>query len=97
MADAGSGTASVNEPRVGIIIGKQQSPKMGPRSFGIGPADHHELLAVQAFHFQSLAAIAGRVRRVGPLRDDAFQLQPARLLIEGPAAPDLMVAELQRR
>jgi hypothetical protein len=27
----------------------------------------------------------------------AFQLQAVRLLIEGPAAPDLVIAELQRR
>jgi hypothetical protein len=42
----GGNVRDVNEPPIGIIIGEQQSPKMGPRSFGIGPADHHELLAV---------------------------------------------------
>ena len=42
VADAGAGAAGVNEPPIGIIIGEQQSPKMGPRSFGIGPADHDE-------------------------------------------------------
>src|SRR5262249_61433770 len=68
-----------------------------PRPFGIGPADHHELLAVQAFHFQPQAAIAGGVRRVASLRNDPFEIQRARLLIESPAAPDLVIAELKRR
>jgi hypothetical protein len=62
-----------------------------------GPADHHELLAVQAFHFKPQAAIAGRVGRIGALRDDPLQLQGAGMVVEGPAAPDLMIAVLQRR
>jgi hypothetical protein len=42
-------------------------------------------------------AIAGGVRRIAALRNDPFQLQPARMPIEGPAASDLVIAELQRR
>jgi hypothetical protein len=36
-------------------------------------ADHHELLAVQAFHFQPQTAIAGGVRRIAALRNDPFE------------------------
>jgi hypothetical protein len=49
MTDAGPGAASVNEPPIGIIIGEQQSSKMGPRSFGIGPADHEGKSEPQQF------------------------------------------------
>ena len=95
MSDAGAGAAGVNEPPIGIVIGEQQGPEKGPRAFRIGPADHHELLAVQAFDFQPQAAVAGCVGRIGLLRDDPFELQTAGLLIEGTPASDLVIAELQ--
>jgi hypothetical protein len=79
------------------VIGEQQRPEPVPGTFRIGPADHHELFAVQAFNLEPQAAIAGRVARVGPLRDNPFQLQGARMLVETPATPGLIVAVFKRR
>src|SRR6516225_12497018 len=62
-----------------------------------GPAGHHEFLAVQAFHFEPQAAIAGSVGRVDPLRDDPFDFQGAGMIVESPPASDLVIAEMQRR
>ena len=45
-----------------------------------GPADHDEFLAVQAFHFEPQAAIAGSVGRIDPLRDDPFNFQGAGMI-----------------
>src|SRR6516162_7629730 len=42
---------------------------MGPRAFGIGPANHDEFLAVQAFDLGPQTTIAGGIRRIGPLGD----------------------------
>ena len=38
-----------------------------PGAFGIGPADHHELLTVQAFDCEPQTAIAGGIGRIGAL------------------------------
>ena len=46
MADAGPGAARVNQPAIRIVVAKEQGAEKGPRALGIGPADHHELLAV---------------------------------------------------
>jgi hypothetical protein len=78
-------------------VGEQQRPEPGPGAFGIGPADHHELLAVQAFDFEPQATIAGSVGRINPLRDDPFDFQPAGMIVEDLPAPVLVIAEMQRR
>jgi hypothetical protein len=74
MADAGPGAARVNQPALRIVIAKEKGAEEGPGPLGIGPANDHELLAVQAFDLESQAAIAGGVRRIGALRNDPFQL-----------------------
>ena len=61
-----------------------------------GPADHHEFLAVQAFHLEPQAAIAGRVRRIGVFRDDPLERHRAGFLMERAAMADLMIAVMQR-
>src|SRR5580704_14136536 len=62
VADAGAGAAGVNEPPIAIIIGEQQSPKMGPRSFGIGPADHH---VASPSTYCGLSLMAMQIRPLG--------------------------------
>ena len=59
IVDACPGVALVNQPTVSIVIGEQQRPEPGPGPFGIGPADDHKFLAVQAFDFQPQPAIVG--------------------------------------
>jgi hypothetical protein len=96
-ADASANPAGVSEPPVGVVIGEQQISQPGTGAFGIGPADHHELLAVEAFDLEPQTAISRCIGRIGLLRDDPFQLQAAGTLIEIAAAPGLIVAVLKRR
>jgi hypothetical protein len=49
------------------------------------------------FHLGPQAAIAGNVGRIDPLRDDPFHFQGAGVVVEGSPAPDLVIAEMQRR
>jgi len=51
MVDASTDATGVNEPTIRIVVAEQKRPQSRTRAFRIGPADHHELLAVQAFHF----------------------------------------------
>ena len=60
--DAGTGPAGIDQPAIGIVVGEQQRAEIGPASFGIGLADHHEFLAVQTFDLAPEAAVAGDVR-----------------------------------
>ena len=57
---------------MGIVIAEHQSAEKRPRAFGIGPADHHEFLAVQAFDLEPQPAVAKRVGRIGTFRHDAL-------------------------
>src|SRR5262249_30704669 len=93
----GADAAGIDQPAIRIIVAEQQRPEPGPGAFGIGPADHHELLAVQAFDFEPQAPITGSVWRIDPLRDDPFDFQPAGMIVEGLPAPDLVIAVMQRR
>jgi hypothetical protein len=34
-----------------IIVAEQKRAEMGPRAFGVGPADDNELLAIEALRF----------------------------------------------
>jgi hypothetical protein len=68
--------------------GGEQRAEPRPRASGIGPADNHEFLAVQAFDLEPQAAVAGRVGRIGAFRDDPFERLRAGLLMErGPVLP----------
>jgi len=60
-----------------------------------GPADHDELLAVQAFDLAPQATVAGRVRSIGALRNNALDRQRTGLLEEGATVPRLVIAVLQ--
>jgi hypothetical protein len=61
----------------------------------VGPADHHEFLAVQTFDVAPQAAVAGGVGDIGALADDALERHRGGLLMKFRAAPDLMIAVLQ--
>ena len=52
LVDAGADPAGVSEPSVRIVIAEQQRAETRPRALGIGPADHHEFLAVEAFDLE---------------------------------------------
>src|SRR5207302_4818656 len=95
MTDASAGAAGIDQPAIGIVVAEEQRPEPGPGPFGIGPADHHELLAIEAFHFKPQTAITGGVGRVDPLRDGPFDLQRASMIVEGTPAPDLVIAVVQ--
>src|SRR5947207_366690 len=62
LIDAAADAAGIDQAVVRIVISEQQSADIRAGPFGVGPADHHEFLAVQAFHFKPQAAIAGRIR-----------------------------------
>jgi hypothetical protein len=52
---------------------------MRTRSFGIGPADDHELLPIERFDFPPQAMVPRRVRSVNRLGNDAFEAELARV------------------
>jgi len=97
MVNSSSDTPGIDQPPGWIVIRKQQRSQPGPRALGIGPADHHELLAVQAFHFQPQAAIAGRVGRIGAFRNDALELKLAGLRMECRPVAAVIIAVMERR
>jgi hypothetical protein len=76
---------------------QQHRPDIGARAFGIGPSDDDKLLAIEALGLEPQAAIARHIRRVSPLRHDAFQAALANLCMKRPAATDLMIRVEQWR
>ena len=52
---------------------------------------------MQAFDLDPQPAVAGRVRRIGALRDDALERQLAGLLMERRAPAVVLIAVMQRR
>jgi hypothetical protein len=74
----------------------QQRAEPRPGAFGIGPADNDKFLAVKAFDLNSQAAVAGRIRRIGALGDDALQRHRAGFFIERAALSFLMIGVVQR-
>ena len=57
--DDGVGVAGIDQTCVGIVIGEQQGDEPRSPSFGIGPADNHEFLAVEGFDLAPQPVIAG--------------------------------------
>jgi hypothetical protein len=55
----GTGTASINQPAVRVVIGKQQRAEIGPSPFGIGPADNDKFLAVEALTLRHRPRLPG--------------------------------------
>src|SRR5271167_1094586 len=96
MVNSSSVAPGINQPPGWIVIRKQQRSEPGPRALGIGPADHHELLAVLALDLHTQAAIAGRIWCIRALGDDALQRHRAGPGKERRAPSDLVIAELQR-
>src|SRR5829696_7225539 len=68
---------------------------MRTRALGVGPANHHELLTVQALDLAPEAAIAGHVGAVEPLRNNALDPELAGMTVEGLAAHKMVLAVLQ--
>ena len=66
-------------------------------ALGVGPADDHELLAVEALRLDPKAAIARRVGSIGPLGDDAFEAELAGLFAEARATAGNVFAVAQSR
>jgi hypothetical protein len=57
----------IDELAVIGVVAEQQCPKLGPRSFRVGPADDQELLAVKPFCYAPQSTISRRVGRVDRL------------------------------
>src|SRR5215217_7844714 len=68
---------------------------MRSRALGVGPADHDELLTVQAFDLSPEAAVAGLVGAVQPFRDDALDPELAGIAIKALSTHNMMFAVLQ--
>jgi len=96
-ADAGTGAAGIDQPAARIVIREQQGAEIRPPSFGLGPADHDKLRAVEAFDLAPEAAIAGRIGCIGAFRGDALDMHGAGFLVKGRALRDDVVAVMQAR
>src|SRR5580698_3649650 len=68
---------------------------MRSRSFRVGPADDHELLAVQPFGFAPKAAVSWRIGRVDRLGDDVLKTKLAGVPKDQFAVTRLMAIELK--
>src|SRR5215212_7987920 len=68
---------------------------MRSRALGVGPADHDELLTVQAFDLSPEAAVAGLVGAVQPFRDDALDPELAGIAMKALSTHNMMFAVLQ--
>src|SRR5580692_5911667 len=68
---------------------------MGPRSLRIGPADDHELLAVERFGLAPQAAVSPRIGSVNRLRDHALEAELAGVLQDEFAVAGVMAIELK--
>jgi hypothetical protein len=62
---SGAHTAGIGELPVAGVITQQQRSKVGPRALRIGPADDHELLAVERLRLPPKASVS---RRIGARR-----------------------------
>src|SRR5829696_685455 len=82
-------------PAVRGVVGEEQRPEMRTRALGVGPADHHKLLTVQALDLAPETAVAGLVGAVQPFRDDAFDPELAGIAIKGLSTHNMMFAVLQ--
>jgi hypothetical protein len=58
LRHAGSASAGVENTPVVVVIGEQKRAEIGSRPFRVGPAGDDEFVAVEAFRFDSGAAVA---------------------------------------
>ena len=70
------------QPAVLGVVAEKQSAEVRSAAGGIRPADHNELLAIQALGLEPQAAIARHVGLLEPFRDDALETQLAGVLTE---------------
>src|SRR3954451_24935386 len=70
---------------VAVEVSGEQCTNALSRSLGIGKAANHEFLTQDALRLQPVAAAPGFVLRIGALRHDAFEMQPARFGEDGRA------------
>jgi hypothetical protein len=70
VLDSGPDATGINEPADRVVIRQQERSEPGTRALGIGPANHHELLAVLTLDLEPQAAMAGRIGSIGALGDD---------------------------
>src|SRR4030095_5389825 len=72
LGHAGACTAGVVQSAVVRVVAEQQGADVRPAALWIGPADDHELLAVEALRLDPDPAVARRVGSIGLLRDGAL-------------------------
>jgi hypothetical protein len=84
--------ARIDEPAIRLVVTEQERPKQRPCALRVRPPDNDELGAIEAFAFNPGAAIAGQIRAIEPLRDDAFKAMLARRPAKGFAIAVLVVA-----
>ena len=80
---------AINRPKTTIPTGYwsfRDINKVADGGTDADPADHDEFTAIEAFDLAPQTAVAGRVSRIGALRDDALELEPARMKYTSPAA-----------
>ena len=92
---AGAGATGVVQPSVFGVVAQQQGADVRPASLGIGPANDHELLAVEALRLDPDPAVARCVGSIGALGDGAFQAQLAGLLAEARTVASNVLAVAQ--
>ena len=66
-------------------------------AFRIGPADHDEFLAVQAFDLEPQAAVDGRVGGIGAFGDDPLDRQCVSPFMESRALTAMIIVVMQGR
>ena len=92
LAHARADAPRVNQPSIRLEVTKQEGADIRSRPFGVRPSHDNELSSVQAFGLDPCAAVAGQIRAIEPLRDDAFEPMLARRPPESLAVAAFMVA-----
>ena len=73
LAEAAAGAPAVDEAAALVVGGEVQRAEAGATTRGLGETDHHEVVDAEAAQLQPLAAPAGTVAGVRPLRHHAFE------------------------
>jgi hypothetical protein len=89
---SGADPAGIDEPPVGAVVPQQQRADERAAALGVGPADDHEFLPVEALGLEPEPALAREIAGVQPLRDDAPEPELAGVPMKRLTLPDLMIA-----
>jgi hypothetical protein len=84
--------AGVYEPAVGVVVPEQERADKRAAALGVGPADDHKFLPVEAFGLEPQPALSRAVTGIEPLRHDALEPESAGMPTERRPLPDLVVA-----